>query len=107
MTTPTYSGFSVEPPYFQDRFLNDLLELELAVPTLAFHPLQPHLLPDNNRIKSEITMRLYSIIGFAVLFTGPLSSLFAQMPLPRSDPRGFVVGSPSGSTSFARLRLAP
>ncbi len=36
VTTPTYSGFSVEPTYFQDRFLNDLLELEMAVPTLGF-----------------------------------------------------------------------
>ncbi len=31
-------------------------------------------------------MRLYSIIGFAVLFTGPLSSLFAQMPLRDPTP---------------------
>ncbi len=32
-------------------------------------------------------MRLYSTIGFAVLFTGPLSSLFAQVTFPIRPPR--------------------
>ncbi len=46
-------------------------------------------------------MRLYSTIGFAVLFTGPLSSLFAQVTFPDPTPAG------SSSPNPQALPLSP